>query len=167
MIDEERWLPIPHFPGYMVSTWGRVLAEKSGRVLSLSVNQYGVQCVGIMRDGEQSHRSVPLLVANAFVPRTFEAFDTPINLDGDRLNNHVSNLAWRPRWFAVKYNRQFREPYEYPITHPIMDMRTRDISSNSFEASKKYGLLEQDLVISILERTVVWPTYQEFRIVEE
>lgn len=162
----EKWQPIPKFPGYSISNWGRVRAEKSGRLLALSDNQYGVQCVGLMRDGEQRHRSVPRLVALVFLPHSSEAFDTPINLDGDRHNNHVSNLVWRPRWFAVKYNRQFRQPYPYPITEPIMDMKTREISPNSSEAAKTYGLLEEDIVLSILKRTVVWPTYQEFRIVE-
>lgn len=167
MGSSERWAPISQFPGYMISDWGRVRTEKTGRILALSDNQYGVQCVGLMREGEQRHRSVPRLVANAFLPNRQEAFDTPINLDGDRHNNHVSNLVWRPRWFAVKYNRQFKEPYPYSITNPIMDMKTREISPNSFEAAKRYGLLEVDLVMSIHERTVVWPTYQEFRIVED
>lgn len=167
LTTSERWLPIPQFPGYMISDWGRVLTEKSGRLLALSDNQYGVQCVGLMRNGEQKHRSVPRLVANAFLPQPTEVFNTPINLDGDRHNNHVSNLAWRPRWFAVKFNRQFRQPYPYPINAPIMDMQTRQVSPNSFEAAKRYGVLEQDIVMSIHERTVVWPTYQEFRIVEE
>jgi hypothetical protein len=167
LTTSEKWKPIPKFPGYSVSNHGRIMAEKTGRLLALSDNQYGVQCVGLMLDGEQRHRSVPKLVATAFLPQFTDVFDTPINLDGDRHNNHVSNLVWRPRWFAVKYNRQFREPYPHSITEPIMDMKTREISPNSFEAAKRYGLLEQDLVMSILERTVVWPTYQEFRIVED
>jgi hypothetical protein len=164
---KEHWKHIKGFPGYLVSDHGRIQAEKSGRLLALSDNQYGVQCVGMMLEGEQRHRSVPRLVAHAFLPNETDVFDTPINLDGDRHNNHVSNLAWRPRWFAVKYNRQFREPYPYPITHPIMDMETREISENSYETAKRYGLLEGDVVLSILERTLVWPTYQKFRVVED
>jgi hypothetical protein len=163
----EKWRPISGFPEYSVSNFGNIRSEKSGRILALSDNQYGVQCVGLMKNGEQRHRSVPRLVAQAFLPRGSEVFDTPINLDGDRHNNHVDNLAWRPRWFAVKYNRQFREPYPYPIPRPIMDMKTREVCENSFETAKRFGLLEQDVVVSILENTLVWPTYQRFRIVED
>lgn len=158
----EHWQPIPGF-NYSVSNYGRVRSERSGRVLALVENQYGVVCVGMMRDGEQHHRSVPLLVARAFIESPFETFDTPINLDGDRHNNHVYNLMWRPRWFAIKYNRQFREPYQYRIPRPLQDIKSGEISENSFECAKQYGLLEEDLVLSVFNRTYVWPTYQEFR----
>lgn len=161
----ERWEPIDLFPGYSVSSYGRIRADKSGRILALNTNQYGVLQVGMMRDREQRHRSVPLLVANAFLPSPGEAFDTPINLDGDRSNNHVDNLAWRPRWFAIKYNQQFKHPYPNRINAPIIDLKTQEISVNSLECAKRYGLLEEDVVLSILNRTYVWPTYQEFGVV--
>jgi hypothetical protein len=141
-----------------------VRTDRSGRILSLNVNQTGVLQVGMMRDGRQYHRSVPLLVAKAFLPPLSKAFDTPINLDGDRYNNRVDNLAWRPRWFAIRYNQQFRQPVENPIDMPIIDLKTREVSQNSLECAKRYGLLERDLVLSILNRTYVWPTYQEFGI---
>ena len=162
----ETWRPVYLFPGYSVSDHGRVRTDKTGRILALNENQYGLVQVGLMRDGVQYHRSVPLLVAKAFIPRETGPFDTPINLDGDRHNNHVDNLAWRPRWFAIKYNQQFRRPYENPIFSKIMDLKTGEISENSFECARRYGLLEQDLVLSILNRTYVWPTYQEFGLVE-
>lgn len=164
---QERWKTIENFIDYEVSTTGLVRSKKSGRILALSVNQFGVVNVGLWKDHVQRHRSVPRLVAKAFIPRKRNAFDTPINLDGDRHNNHVDNLTWRPRWFAVKYNRQFREPYAYPILAPIEDVKSGDVFANSFECAIYYGLLEEDLVLSILNHTYVWPTYQEFRIIEE
>jgi hypothetical protein len=162
----ERWKEIDLFPDYSVSNHGRVRTDKSGRILSLNQTQYGLVQVGLMRDGIQYHRSVPLLVAKAFLPPLSGPFDTPINLDGNRLNNHVDNLAWRPRWFAIKYNQQFRYPYDNPITSPIVDVKTGEVSANSFECAKQYGLLEKDLVLSIINRTFVWPTYQEFVVLE-
>lgn len=162
----EQWKPIPGF-NYSVSNCGRVRSEKTGRIMALSNNQFGVVSVGMMRDGEQYHRSVPLLVAKAFIKQPSEAFDTPINLDGDRYNNHVDNLAWRPRWFAVKYNRQFREPYAWPLFSELEEIKTGEVCDNSIECSRRYGLLEEDLVLSILNHTYVWPTFQEFRILED
>jgi hypothetical protein len=161
----EKWKSIQNFENYSVSDWGRVRSEKSGRILALSQNQFDVVYVGLVRDGKQYHRSVPLLVANAFIPRQFEPYDTPINLSGDRWNNSVSNLVWRPRWFAIKYNQQFKFPYEYPIIYPIEDIKTGEVSQDSFDCARRYGLLEKDLVLSILNRTYVWPTYQQFRVV--
>lgn len=163
---KERWKRIKGFPNYSVSNTGLIRSEKTGRLLVLSENQFGVLYVGLMHNGVQRHRSVPLLVAKEFLPTRRAAFDTPINLDGDRHNNNVNNLEWRPRWFAVKYNQQFKEPYSYSIHEPIQDIRTGETSENSFECAKRYGLLEEDVVLSILNRTVTWPTYQEFQIVE-
>jgi hypothetical protein len=163
---DERWRLIESFPDYSVSDQGRIRSEKSGRILALNPNQYGVLQVGLMKDGEQKHRSVPLLVAKAFLPRSFGPFDTPINLDGDRRNNRVENLAWRPRWFAVRYNQQFRWRYDNPILLPIIDLETEEVSENSLECAKRYGLLEKDLVLSILNRTYVWPTYQQFGVLD-
>jgi NUMOD4 motif len=162
----EQWKLIERFPRYSVSDQGRIRFNKSGRILRCNINQYGLLQVGLMDEGIQRHRSVPLLVAKAFLPELPGPFDTPINLDGDRHNNHASNLVWRPRWFAVKYNQQFRYPYENPIDSLIMEVKTKEVSNNSFECAKRYGLLEQDIVLSIINRTYVWPTYQEFVIID-
>ena len=163
----EQWKQIDYFPEYSISNYGRVRADKSGRILSMNQTQHGLVQVGLMRNSVQYHRSVPLLVAKAFLPLLSGPFDTPINLDGDRLNNRVDNLAWRPRWFAIKYNQQFKHPYNHSITTPIVDVKTGVVSKNSFECAKQYGLLEQDLILSIINRTFVWPTYQEFSVLED
>jgi hypothetical protein len=164
-VTVEIWREIRNFEDYSISNLGYVKAEKSGRILQMTQNQFGVLAVGMVRGGLQYHRSVPLLVANAFIPRKFEAYDTPINLNGDRLDNRVENLVWRPRWFAIRYNQQFRNPYMFPVLDPVRDVKTGEVSENTFEAAMRYGLLESDLVLSILNHTVVWPTYQQFEIV--
>jgi len=161
-VVDELWVPVEHFPGYSVSSQGRIRSDTWSKILSLNPNQFGVMQVGMMREGEQRHRSVPLLVAKAFIPNPGGAFDTPINLDGDRANNAVENLLWRPRWFAIKYNQQFRMHHSHRINTPIVDLKTGEVSENSLECAKRYGLLEDDLILSILNRTYVWPTYQEF-----
>ena len=136
----ETWKSIDLFPGYSVSDQGRIRADKFERILSLNENQYGVVQVGLMRKGRQYHRSVPLLVAKAFLEPVGGPFDTPINLDGDRRNNRLENLLWRPRWFAIKYNRQFRYPYPNSIIAPIIDLKTDEVSANSLECAMRYGL---------------------------
>lgn len=161
---KETWVPIDRFPQYSISDHGKIRNDDTGRILVLSENQYGVVCVGLMRNGVQRHRSVAKLVAQTFIPSPARHFDTPINLDGDRHNNHVDNLVWRPRWFAVMYNRQFRRPYPNPIEAEILDPKTGEISKNSFDCATRYGLLEKDVVLSILNRTYVVPTFQEFQV---
>ena len=160
----ELWKPIELFEEYSVSSHGRIRSDKSGRILATNETQWGLVQVGLMRNGIQYHRSVPLLVAKAYIPIKPEAFDTPINLDGDRHNNHVDNLMWRPRWFAIKYNKQFRYWAEGHISSRIQDTKNDAISENSLECAKQYGLLEEDIIMSINMRTYVWPTYQTFRV---
>jgi hypothetical protein len=160
----EEWKVIPLFEEYSVSDQGRVRSDKSDRILALNMNQYGVLQVGLMRNGQQYHRSVPLLVAKAFLRPIDGPFDTPINLDGDRWNNRLENLTWRPRWFAIRYNQQFRHRYSNPILTPVVDLATEELSDNSFECAKRYGLLEKDVVFSVLNGIHVWPTYQNFAI---
>lgn len=166
----ERWRMIHEFPKYDVSDCGRVRRRHLERPLRLQENQQGVITVGLMGENyKQYRRSVPLLVATAFLRRTkiMEEgnWNTPICLNGDRTNNHVDNLEWRPFWFARQYNRQFREPYEHPIMQPIREVGTELVWPNSFEVCRHYGLLERDLVLSILEMTYVWPIYRIFEVV--
>jgi len=163
---EEIWKEIENFENYSVSNFGRIRTNWTERILSTYQNQSGLVQVGLMKNGKQYHRSVPLIVAKAFIKQPSGPFDTPINLDGDRYNNHVNNLIWRPRWFAVKFNQQFREPYENRIEAPIEDLKSGEITENSLECAKRYGLLEQEIVLAILNNTYVWPTYQRFRFVE-
>ena len=163
---KEQWTPIEEFDNYSVSNFGRVRSNWSERILSTYANQSGLVQVGLMFRGVQKHRSVPLLVARAFIPQPSGPFDTPINLDGDRYNNHVDNLVWRPRWFAIKYNKQFKEPYENHIPVPIQDFKTGEITENSLECAKRYGVLEQEVVMAVINNTYVWPTYQRLRVVE-
>lgn len=159
-----QWREIEDFPGYSVSNLGRVRNDDTGRVLALQRNQHGVINVGLVRDGQQHKRSVAVLVAEAWLPETIEAFDTPIHLDGDLSNNHIDNLMWRPRWFAVKYHQQFKAP-EPSIREQIQDVESGYRYNNSMHAATTYGLLDAEIKQAIIERTYVWPTYQRFRIV--
>lgn len=160
----EEWREVHEFPDYSVSDRGRVRNDRADRLMALTVNQGGIVQAGFSSNGKYFKRSVALLVATTFLPRPMGPFDTPINVDGDRLNNEVENLMWRPRWFAIRYHQQFYRRYHTPIYHKIIDLRTKEISEGSWEACVRYGLIEKELVYAIHNRTYVWPTYQEFRI---
>lgn len=162
----ERWKPIPDFPGYSVSDRGRVLNEDTQRIMAVLVNQQGVAYVGLTRDKVQYRRGLALLVANEFLdPPPASIFDTPIHLDGDKTNADVRNLAWRPRWFAVKYHKQFKHPPK-GFRVPIQDVETGTIFETSWEAAITYGLLDEEILSSIVNLTYVWPTYQKFRVLD-
>jgi hypothetical protein len=100
------------------------------------------------------------------VPGATDIFDTPINLDGDRVNCQAVNLMWRPRWYAVQYAHQFKDPYDKPILVPVRAVDTGEEFENSLQAACRYGLLEREVVLSIINHTLAWPTYQQFELVE-
>lgn len=127
-------------------------------------NQHGVTHVGLTKNRVQYRRSVTLLVATAFLAEFYkETFDAPINLDGDRSNNRVENLVWRPRWFAVKYHQQFKDNTRRGFLTPIRETKTGEEFESSWEAAIKYGLLDREILLATINNTYVWPTYQRFQ----
>ena len=166
----ENWASIPSFPGYSVSDNGRVRYDEHDRILARLVNTTGIVYVGMFHEGAQHNRGVARLVAEAFLPTPiYPTFDTPINLDGDRTRLEVTNLMWRPRWFAVKYHQQFKKIWSEK--RPIVDVATDVRYKNSMHAAMTHGLLALDVFEWALmfdyymdkEVKGVWPTNQRFR----
>lgn len=161
-----QWLTIIEFPNYSVSEDGQIRNDREDRLMSISPNTRGIATVGLADRGKTCRRSVSVLVAEAFITtaRSLE-FNTPIHLDGDKLNCRVDNLAWRPRWFALEYVQQFKTgPNGYSCE--IQEIKTEEVFANSWHAAIKYGLLEREIVFSILRQTYVIPTFQRFRLYE-
>lgn len=162
-MTNEQWREIPAFPKYRVSSLGRVENTKTGRMLIPSKNQEGHLKVNLMRDGEAHTRTVNHLVAKLFLPLPERRdFISVIHLDGDKSNCRASNLAWRPRYFAIKYHQQFGLRSYLEMRMPLVDKKTGRQYSSAQEAVVDHGLLLSDIVQSVHNRTFVWPTYQEF-----
>lgn len=162
---QTEWIEIPEFPGYSVSDTGFVRNDETDRIMTKLVNQRGVVHVGLTKKGIQYKRGLSILVAEAFLIRPSFAFDTPINLDGDRYNNHVLNLLWRPRWFAVKYFQQFQQDAPC-FNRPVQITETNEVYASSWDASTSLGLLDREVAMSIMSKTYVWPIYQHFRLLK-
>lgn len=154
---------IPEFPIYEISNTGRVFNRNTGREMVLSPTIQGELTVGLVREGYQYRRSVKVMVAEIFVPGQTDAFDTPILLDGNKENLNADNLAWRPRWFAWKYSRQFTENQpSYFFMGPIFDI-VNSIEYNSIlEASVATGTLCEDIHYSLINETHVFPSGERF-----
>lgn len=149
-----------------MSDGGKVLNDRTGRIMQTYMNSHGIETVGLMQQGVQRKRSVAVLVGDAFI-RTARSlqFNTPINLDGDRTNNQVLNLAWRPLWFARKYHQQF-DIGPQGFACPVQNIQTGEVFKTTWDAATLEGLLERELVMSILNRTYVFPLYQTFQLLE-
>lgn len=159
----EIWAPIEGFPQYSVSDQGRVRNDRTDRRLVKFRTGGDHWHVGLMRDGTQHNRAVSRLVAEAFLkkPNDTWTLPTPINLNGDKNDCRSENLMWRPRWFALKYTRQFDVPWAK--VDPIRDCETgivfRDIWD---ELIMVHGLLYIEIMQAIIHQTYVFPTFQRF-----
>lgn len=167
---QEEWREILEFPSYSVSDTGLVRNDDYGkdheiRMMTPHVNQRGIVNVSFNRRGQQYKRSVAVLVATAFVTTARSlAFDTPINLDGDRFNNNAGNLLWRPRWYATEYFRQFQGRLR-GIDKPVQEFKTEEVFETSWHAAISLGLLDSEIVNSVVYKTYTRATFHRFRVI--
>ena len=151
---------------YSVSNMGRVRNDRTNRIMKQSQNQSGASKVSLARHvgDPRITLGVANLVARYFVEGETREFDTPINLDGDRSNNMASNLAWRPRWFAINYHRQFQfQPIVFD--QRIVCLDTDEVFDSCRAAAIHYGLLEREIAEATLQGRGVWPLGYDFRVV--
>jgi hypothetical protein len=163
---EEVWAEIPDFPKYVVSNLGRVMNIRTENVVKEQLTPQGIVYVPLY-GGPEKTKSVKLLVARAFLDYGEydpKVFDTPINKDGDKTNNRVDNLAWRPRWFAVKYSRQFLIVNPNSHVGPVYDTATNMMYDNVYIVATTFGLLMRHVYRSTYAETPVFPTKQIFTI---
>ena len=95
----ERWLDLPGYEGrYSVSDHGNVRANRLGATpLAGSVDRYGYRRVTINTDRKPKSHRVHRLVCLAFHGAPPTQTHEVGHLDGVKLNNAASNLAWVTR----------------------------------------------------------------------
>ena len=100
----ELWMEIRDFPQYLVSNHGRVYSVKTGTLLKARSSGWGYLQV-MLSDGHnnQTTKSIHILVAEAFVPGWSDGLE-PNHKDGNKENNHESNLEWAPN-VRITYTR--------------------------------------------------------------
>jgi hypothetical protein len=161
---KERWHELDEFPDYAVSDLGHIHNIKTGMPRKTSINQQGIVKISLYQGRELITRSVAVMVAEAFCDGQTEFFNTPIHLDGDRLNCRADNLMWRPRWFAVQYHRQFDIDAFYKMDVNIEELTTGREYSSVKEACMDLGLYYNDVYRSYLREQPINLTQHEFRL---
>ena len=106
---DERWLPVPGYPLYQVSSFGRVkscnLYSHSQPIIMHSwPDKDGHMKVRLSKDGKASNVFVHRLVAIAFIPNPK---NLPIvnHLDENPANNRIENLEWCTALENTVYNK--------------------------------------------------------------
>lgn len=162
---DEVWITCDEFPDYSISSFGRIVNNKFKRVVKITFTKDGTAKVNLYKDGIQHTRSLKTLIGCYFVKGKTEVFNTLIHLDGDTSNNSVTNLCWRPRWFALKYKWQLKEidRYNKMKLGPIIDVRSGLVYKEGIvQAGLTNGLLFSEILLSLTDQTPVFPTWQVF-----
>lgn len=164
MAIEEEWRRVIAFSRYEASNLGVIRFAKTGRELHPTKNQHGLLKVNLTQNGEYYTRAVNHIVAKLYIdPPRRDDFISIIHLDGNKSNCRADNLQWRPRYFAVRYHLQFGTPFYRKTKMKVEDITTGVKYDSIQDAVVQNGLLLNEILMSVHERTYVWPTYQEFR----
>lgn len=165
-VDRIRWVELDEFPDYAVSEMGDVHNIRTGLPRKTSENQQGVVKISMYVGNRLYTRSVAVLVAENFCDGRSDIFDTPIHLNGDRTDCRASNLQWRPRWFAIKYHRQFDVPAFHEQTPEIEEINTGNRYSRVKHACIDLGLYYNDVYRSYVHDAPIPFTDARFRLVK-
>lgn len=108
----EKWKTIEGFPGYSVSSLGSVVSVKNNktRLLTPTDNGNGYLQVALANGNKTYRRYVHRLVALAFLPSPGKGFEVN-HKDGNRQNNHLSNLEWCSHKRNVRHSSILRKVY--------------------------------------------------------
>lgn len=96
------WRILPEFPKYAITPDGQVWSYYTNRFLKPGLNKHGYLVVVLSNDLGKTTCKVHRLVGKAFVslPKEFNNnYDiaTIDHIDGNKLNNHYTNLEWVTR----------------------------------------------------------------------
>lgn len=108
MLNSENWKKIPDLP-YYISKEGNVLrdpesryAPKNGGYIKPYVNNKGYLCINLYKNSKVHKFQIHRLLAMAFIPNP-NNLDIINHIDGNPLNNELSNLEWCTQSHNIKH----------------------------------------------------------------
>ena len=117
---EEVWKDIAGYEGaYQISNLGRVKSlprqgtrSTKEKIRAISLTHDGYERIRLIFKGKDETKRVHRLVAEAFIPNP-EKKETVNHIDGNKLNNSVSNLEWTDR------HEQMHHAYKNNLKKPM------------------------------------------------
>lgn len=97
----EMWKTIEGFDNYKVSTLGRVINVKTGKVLIPFTTKNGYLMVSPSRGGVSCKRYVHRLVVETFIPNEDKSLQVN-HINGIKLDNRLENLRWTSLGICVE-----------------------------------------------------------------
>ena len=95
------WVTILEFPNYEINKLGQVRNKTSKKILSQSLSSKGYYQINIANKSRRIHK----LLAETFISNPLN-LETVNHINGNKLDNNLSNLEWLSRSENVKHSRE-------------------------------------------------------------
>ena len=130
---------------YTVFENGTIIGIR-GKKLSPSINAYGYEQVSICQNGKTKGELVHRIIAACFIPNPLYKPDVN-HIDGNKRNNHVSNLEWNTR----KEN----------IAHAWRSGLMENVRLNYKKIGKKYGPISRAKKVINTNTGIIYDTAKD------
>jgi len=159
-----KWSKVKNFSNYSISTSGCVRNDLTQKIVKITTNR-GYGRVGLYSNDRQNKKMlVHRLVAEAFLENP-NKYPVVNHVDGNKLNNNLSNLEWCSISHNVKHS------YSIGLSKPIPSNEKHHNSKLSMEIvneirllyrqgmyqkdiAKKFGIIQQN--VSSIVRGLTW-----------
>lgn len=105
MLNKIIFKEINNYPGYLISNNGLIYSTYTNKFLKIYPHQKinGYLKVGLFKNNKRYTLKVHRLVAEAFIPNTYN-LETVNHKDKNRFNNNFKNLEWMTRRENLRYS---------------------------------------------------------------
>lgn len=155
---------IPDFDGYKIDENGNVYSLFINRIMKVKESKSGYKSVGLRKNGRYYWFNCHRLVLMSFkqIPKNSNELQA-CHIDGDRNNNHISNLRWdSPKnntFDKYGHGTMFNNPkgQDHPgskLTNDIViELRKKAATTDCKELSNQFGIPKLTVYCAVTGRT--------------
>lgn len=157
----EEWLKVKGFNNYEVSNTGKLRNIVTGLLLKLAIDRYGYYKIQLREKELNKYTTIHRLVAETFIPNP-ENKPQVNHIDGNKLNNYVSNLEWATPSENIKHS------YLYKLNNNTNRVKITNIENgivNTFSSVKslaKWLNIYPSILVPMIKYSSINPVYGKF-----
>ena len=153
-IDLKDYIEIKDYPRFLINPSGDIYNKSKCRLMAKTINAFGYYKVHLTSENGGQNVRLHRLIALHFIPnpRNYQVVN---HIDGNRLNNDVSNLEW----CSLTYNSQTENTsikfsqIKYIKTYRVVDCENGKYTSKYFKTEQEAIDFNEELKIDKPNRT--------------